>query len=367
MKQHTSMIVLLLLTGVAQASEPAHRLDYAEILDTFSGHSRALEVKPFMERVKLIELLDRDRKEQGPYRFFGVHERDQQGVDFAELKKKITTMMGVAKARSIQIIGDSGRFSTDGTRKARRFLCGEIDGAGLVEYGFTGYRSDDGSELDINSFVNERADEDPEMAKRVLANIVGHTPVAIQKWGRYGSPNVHHYVVVYNDYSTDQEPAYVDGKKVSGFTTFGNDVTMSDHLLQQADGDRFICLEGGVQSFLQVMNALQQNIPVTLVDGLRKPEKESLFSATRYLRAVSAASERDSDLSREGAQAVFDEYERTLESIWDPNKADFKTKKELFDAAMERFIGGELYKRMASLCTFIDASELPDQEGGSKL
>lgn len=334
------------------------RPDYKEVLNTFSSKKTTHNTQPFMENVSLIELSDTKTSNSNTYRFFGVHERNQSLVNFDQLKKMICTKMAVDPSNAIQIIGDSERFSKTGTEKGRKLLRKAIDHANLVEYGFTGYKSDDGAELDINSFVNEYIDENPKIGKKVLANIVGHTPIAIQNWGTYGSPNIHNYVVVYNDYDMNQEPTYQNGKKVSGFTTFGNDVTMSDYLLQQKDGDKFICLEGGVQSFLQVINALEKDIPVTMVYNLRKPEREALFSASRYLKEISNAYENNHNLEEQEVENIFDAYEKKLTSIWDPNKADYKTKKELFETAMKRFKHKELYKKVSSLCTFVNANDL---------
>lgn len=345
------------LSLICFASVNTGPINYGEIVDTFVGTSKAHPVTDLMEHVKLIEVGSDDAT---PYRFFGVHETDQERVDFQKLKQKLSESMNISTDQTVQIVGDSGKFSEEGTKKGRAFLRKLIDQAHLVEYGFTGYKSDDGRELDINSFVNEYVDEQPTVARKVLANILGHTHIALTQWGTYGSPRVRNYMVIYNDCDMSKQPTYVDAKKVSGFTTFGNDIITSDHLLRTTDGDRFVCLEGGVQSFLQIINALSLKTPSILVYNLRKPEKEKFFSATRFLKLVRNASVGKEPPTQEKVQELFVEYEKTLDSIWDPSKADSKTKKELFDVAMSRFVDDELYKEVPSLCTILDAKELPE-------
>jgi hypothetical protein len=88
---------------------------------------------------------------------------------------------------------------------------------------------------------------------------------------------------------------------------------------------------------------------------VRKPEKERLFSAARFLAKVKECFVDGHAPSPEDVQRIYDSYEKTLQSIWDVSKGDYKTKKALFDNAIRDFIDKKLYKRIDTLCTFTDA------------
>lgn len=344
MKKTLLAIACLLVTAVAT---DGFAVDIKNIIDCFAGKNTTYQIKPFLGPIRLIELEEQGQK----YHFFGVHVDTQANVDFATFKRMLLSKMGFDGKPIMQIVGDSGRFSPAGTAFGRAFIRERLSGDYVLEYGYTGYKTG-GQELDANSFINEIIDEQPMLAQRVLANILGHTVVAITKWGCYVCPHVHNFVVVYNDSGMAEDPKFnEEGRKVAGFTTFGDDVTMSDFVC-----DRLLCLEGGAQSFLQVVNVLQQGRPVELVYNLRKPEDAKMFSAARFLHLVEAAFVNAKAPDKEQVRAIFADYVKTLNSMFNPAKPDYKTKKALFEKALNIFIDGGIFERVHALCRFYDAA-----------
>ena len=262
--------------------------------------------------------------------------------------------MGVDTHHMCEFVGDSNQFTEEGSNFVRRFLHQELEGDHLVEYGFTGHIT--GKELDINSFVNEYFDKNPDQAYKVLANVLGQTHVALTKWGTKGSSRVYNFMVVYTMDGMTHEPVYNErDEKIGGYTTFGDDIVISDNLLHVEDGDKMVCVEGGAQSFRQVLNVLEHGVSVTLVYNVRKPENEPYFSAARFLNEVSKALAAEGTLSVERVQEIYDTYKAPLKSLWDLRRADHRTKRALFESAIKDFIDKRLYERIESLCTFHDA------------
>ena len=141
----------------------------------------------------------------------------------------------------------------------------------------------------------------------------------------------------------------------SGFTTFGDDIVPSDYLFSKSDNDRFICLEGGAQSFKQATNALTLGIPLIMVYNIRKPENEKFFSATRFFKLISDEYKKGQTPTKDRIREIYNSYVKTLVSLWDTKKPDFETKKALFEKGMEEFIAEGLFERVPALCSFRDA------------
>ena len=315
---------------------------FGKIINQFAGKTVSFEVNNFLNPVKLIEY-ENQRK---IYRFFGIQKENQENLQnnpifFRNLKRAITQKMGVRNNKTIQLIGDSNQFSEEGTIFARNFLNEKLfSGNHLIEYGYTGHLRP--RELDVNSFVNEFIEQKPQEAYRVLGNVVGHTEIALTKWGCKVSPQIHNFVVVYNKF----------GMEEPNFTKFGDDVIMSDMLLNAEDGDEVICLEGGAQSFKQITNSLKGNLKINLVLNLRKLENRPFFSAALFLSLVNDAFDGQTPPSPEKVQAIYEEYNQTLKSTWDSSRPDHMTKKALFEQAIKEFIEEGTYKLLKSNCTF---------------
>lgn len=347
-----------------------HQYHYADIipdvLNCFAGKNTKYAIKDFFGPIKLIEVPS-DTKI--PYHFFGIHSGELKEIgaqDLAEIKKffaqfksKITKLMGVKKNDALQLIGDSNQFTREGTEWARAFLKKRFAKAGLIEYGFTGYKT--AYKSDVNTFVNEYLDQNPNQAYRILANIVGHTVMALNQWGTSGSPNVRNFVVVYNDAGATELPKYNEKfEKIAGFTTFGDDIIISDYLFNPANNDRFICLEGGAQSFKQTTNALILGVPVVCVYNLRKPENEKFFSAARFFNLINNAYTKGHEPTKEDVKKIYDSYVSTLASLWDARRPDYETKKTLFEKAIKEFIDEGIYEKIPNICDFKNAKvDLP--------
>jgi predicted ATPase len=332
-----------------------------DVFNCFAGKNTKYMIKEFFGPIKLIEV---PSKTKIPYRFFGVHQNELKKIGaqdlaevkifFAQFKSKITRLMGVKKNNAMQLIGDSNQFTREGTEWAREFLKRRFAQAGLIEYGFTGYKT--AYKSDVNTFVNEYLDQNPSQAYRVLANIVGHTVMALNQWGTSGSPYVRNFVVVYNDAGAVDLPKYNDKfEKVAGFTTFGDDIIISDFFFNPADNDRFVCLEGGAQSFKQATNALIIGVPVICVYNLRKPENEQFFSAARFFKLINDAYANGNEPTKEDVKRIYDSYVKTLTSLWDARRPDYETKKALFEIAIKQFIDQGIYEKIPSICDFRNA------------
>lgn len=337
---------------------------YSDIMDCFSRKNKLYKIESFLDKVDLIEIKDKNGIVK--QRFFGIHKADQQNLNFMNFKRKLAQLENLNTKEMVQIVGDSSQFSKEGTIFVRKFLQKYFESNFIIEYGFTGYKNSE--ELDINSFVNEYVDKHPERGSSVIANILGHTHVALTKWGCYGSPYVKNYVVVYNDSPMSEEPKYNEnGIKVSGYTTFGDDVIASDYILQSIDKDKLICVEGGAQSFRQVVNALNNNINIELVYNVRKPENNELFSTALFLKLINDIFVTDKVFSQEAVEEVYKKYTSELKSMWNTKKPDYKTKKEIFDYAINEFMNKRLYEKINKLCTFYDAKDKKTNFGTESL
>ncbi len=212
--------------------------------------------------------------------------------------------------------------------------------------------------LDINSFVNEYLEQHPDQAHRFIANILGHTVVALTQWGCTGSPEIRNFMVVYNDHGIENmaPPVYdEEGMKVHGYTTFGDDVTTSDSLLSAEGGDAMVCLEGGAQSFCQVINILRRGVPVHLVYNLRFADI-NMFSASRFLLQIREALSKNPHITKDELRAINEEQIVAFgDMMFNKKKGDYKTKRQLYKQAIEGLIDEELFRKIPELCTFYDA------------
>jgi Predicted ATPase len=323
----------------------------ADIISCFAGKNDHFEIKDFFGPVKLIEVV----KGKETYRFFGVNQEEQEKVNFKELKAKFAKLMGTTEEGMIQLVGDTNLFTENGHAFAHKFLKERINGKNMIEYGFSGHKKET---FDANEFLNEFVNQNPSESHRFLANVLSQTRDALLKpsWNCSIS-DVKNFVVVYNKYGMEVEPVYVNKIKTTGYTTFGDDITMSDYLLQAQDGDRLICLEGGPQSFIQTVNSLIQSLKVEFVYNLRKPENEVGFSAARFFNQLRLSPKASKDLTKEDVREIFEKYSSTLAFIINKGNADYQTKQELFDNGMKKFMDNEVYKKIDTFCTFHDAKE----------
>lgn len=272
---------------------------------------------------------------QTTFKFFCINKKDIKNIDFILFKSKVLEEIGL-KSKTIQVIGDSNQFSEKGTHFGRSFLSKEFNGKKIIEYGYTGYKTSC-KELDINSLVNEYFDKTKR--NHGLANIVACTKKAITDWECYVSPHVKNFILVYNDKGMS-----------NGHTTFGDDVEISDNFLTPPD-DEVICLEGGIQSFLQATNSLLIGLEIKLVYNLRKKENTKYFSTAEFLHLIEKSFVDKKPPSKNKVLEIYKEYAET-HTPWNPNRPDAHTKEALFEKAMLLFIEKEAFKKVKELCSF---------------
>jgi predicted ATPase len=327
--------------------------DIKKVFNSFAGKTKDFEVNA--TAVKYVNLIVVKRNNK-IYRFYGIHKDNQSKVDFAQLKSELGNVTGVKNSKIIQIVGDSSKkyvYTKEGTIFARNILKNVFDQDCIIEYGYTGNVVDD--QLDINAFVNEYADRNPSKANKIVANIVGHSYIALTRWGCLVSPQVQTFTVIYND------NGLVGDLKEETYTTFGQDVITSDTLC-----DEIFCLEGGAQSFNQVINVLAQNKPVTIVTGLRQESVAMFFNASDFFKYIkgklSAAMEKVGTrkkkiknvdaLKRANAEKIIESYIRDYEKNhkgtppFDKSRGDYNTKMKLLDDGIAKFLDQKLYNRL---------------------
>lgn len=161
---------------------------------------------------------------------------------------------------------------------------------------------------------------------------------------------------------------------------FGADVELSDQLIPQYDhapGESMgICLEGGVQSFLQVLNMLHLNVPVLAVEQLRGPINKAchidgnyllFFSAAELLHLIKKAVE---EARREGRQITPESIEKIRDNCIhnpllhgpyhvedhkhlhvsaNPARHDYGTKMDLFVKAFALFFEHRIWEKLELL------------------
>lgn len=394
-------------------------LEYVNAMNHFTnahtGAQSDSSIRPFVANIDLMEKKGQ-RTDGTPFTqsFFGVHQSNQEKANLSEFRKKLTErLLGTTDSGDLlQVVGSSKEFSPEGTAFVKQFLHPRLEAASLIEYGYTGHKTKNAQgqdQFDVNTFVSDYVDSDPGRAKKVIANILGHTHDAFSAWNAPGSRNIQNFVAVYNDYTIFQDPKYEKGKKVAGYTTFGDDIHMSDEIMEAKMGDRLVCLEGGAQSFRQAVNVLKKDIPVDLVYNLRVQKDKKLFSAAEFLRRVQDSykpgmemtpkkikdiykkyffqlsemhfNEKD-EKAHDGLNPYQKEFQQKLKEahlsgvfvtpqmeneiktkiiqginpLWDINRGDAKTKQALFDSAIDDFIEKGVYKKVQNLCTFYKSS-----------
>jgi hypothetical protein len=294
--------------------------------------------------------------------YFGVHRASQHRLDDETSPSPCshdTLKAAVARAvdlgdgtRIAQVIGDSRPFGRDGTRRALRFLREALVGCQIVLYGYTAYPVQGGrccvnaateallfekrlpaSETEVEQEGEEEtqrtAEQTPSSRPVAVGSLVAfHTREALSRWGCTG-PALRCYVVVYGDDETSEATG----------TLFGDDIATSDGM-----ADLFVLLEGGVQSFAQVCNALLLGRPVLAVGGLRdedeaKKDEGALFSATEFLRSLR---DRAEGVTLEDCRVDHFRSRR----LADPARRDYGTKRRLMDAAWQNFVVNRLDERL---------------------
>src|SRR6056297_61123 len=161
----------------------------------------------------------------------------------------------------IQVVGDVDYWDPEKIKlvehELRYKLCSNE--FSHINYGYTGRIRD--NSYGVNTMVSRIADKNEAIAKKLIANVVSfHTPHAIKNWGCTTSNSCTKFVCVGPD------------------AKFGDDIIITDLMCGE-----IICVEGGIQSFRQVLNMLILDRRVPLIHGCRTEESARYFSCSRFL------------------------------------------------------------------------------------
>lgn len=261
------------------------------------------------------------------------------------MKRSVLHQMGLSPdTEVVQVVGNSSPFSVEGTIRAKEFLRAHLPVQAVVLYGYTGYEAADGARC-VNAVVSEIMAERNQL-DRTIGNLVGfHSPLSLEKWG-YTGPALQHYIVVYGDDETCPERG----------TVFGDDVTTSDFF-----ADRLLVLDGGIQTFRQICNALLLDQQIDVLSGLRTPasarvidsnvDSTPYFVAAQFLKDITAFTlKKGPSLS---AQDLWQWYQGYFGPgkcyVADPKKPAFSTKQKLLDEAWELFVKERLDRKLQIL------------------
>lgn len=296
--------------------------------------------------------------QMGKTHYYGVHidEQMQMHSDPSEallatrqlyqlMKRAVLQQMGLSPdTEVVQVVGNSSPFSVEGTIRAKEFLRAHLPMQAVVLYGYTGYEVADGARC-VNAAVSDIMAERNQL-QRTIGNLVGfHSPLSLEKWG-YTGPELQHYIVVYGDDETCRERG----------TVFGDDVTTSDFF-----ADRLLVLDGGVQSFRQICNALLLDQQIDVLSGLRTPAKARVtdsngrstpyFVAAQFLKDITAfIVKKGASFSEEDLRQWYQDYfgpEKCY--VADPKKPAFSTKQKLLDEAWALFVRERLDRKLQIL------------------
>lgn len=277
--------------------------------------------------------------------FFGVHKDQQHKLDFKEVRSHILKSLNLSPdTKIVQVVGDSGNFSVNGTKCGKLFLEKHLKDEYLIQWGFTEKGRKGDSVHAINQLVTNFLDDKPSRYRHSLANVVDfHTPKAIQDWGCSTTKSNLHYYLVYGD------------------ACFGDDMVSSDALTDIA-----FFIEGGIQSLGQLFNFLSKGIEIYGVYNLRGYHNPDCFnqqmgkyldyfSVGEFIDLLKAEIDRKNDLNKEQIEQFKNDYLNPSTGkkryLFNPSRPDAPTKQAIWDKAWAKFIKEELWKKL-HLCHF---------------
>jgi len=305
--------------------------------------------------------------EKNGIHFFGIHKKDQMDTStektskkYTQFKRELARIIGLdPEMPVVQVIGDSVAYSSEGTSRSLKFLETALATDALILYGFTGHEESDGTKC-VNAATSHVVTSCGWLARTVGNVVAFHTPTALTSW-HCSAPGLEHYIVVYGD----------DERSKTTGTLFGDDVTTSDFT-----SDSFFLLEGGVQSFRQVCNALLLGKPVKAINRLRGEKSLGMhkadglfpyFSAVDFIQYIRNHIEaQPSSVTTEQLNEWKIEYFKT-HFLADPERPDYSTKGVLFEEAWKIFLENRLYHRLdlfeitAPISTYITKTVKPEQ------
>ncbi len=277
------------------------------------------------------------------YRVFGIRQDKQSKINFTEFREQVTNELELKGVKdSCQIIGDSEKFSEVGTKFSRKELMNlfEHNRDNIFYYGFTGNSGENGRLADTNHLVSEYLDDKAQgtsRAQRFVANVVDkHTTTAIKEWGCSISENISNFMMVY---SNSKEPE----------VEFGSDAGLDALTTKRA-----VCLDGGIQSLLQVFNMLEHNVVINGLNKLRdgtNPKMVDPKSGKPYLSVCEFILYVKHEISNLGSEPTESDIKRFIKSylqkheLFDTTKRDAGTKQALWNSAIELLFKKQLWKK----------------------
>lgn len=175
-------------------------------------------------------------------------------------------------AKMVQILCDTAPFSETGTTSMKDIFAPIVAAVQsnnrnyLIEFGYTA--DVQGEKLSGNGMIHDYVEKGAISADVVLANIVGESFT----YGCNVSDKIKNVIMTHNN-ETD----------IATQTKFRDDIAVSDKIMKP--GDIVFLFEGGVQSYMQALNVLENGVTVVAVDNLREISIKR-FSAAKFLLAV---------------------------------------------------------------------------------
>jgi hypothetical protein len=271
---------------------------------------------------------------------FGVKREEQGLLSFTDLRRKISEYMGYQSTSLFMgITGDSALYSKAGTAAAQAALNKELaKNDNIVLYGYTGSSKNriDTAQCDVNQLVGNWVDAEAhhERSNRVIANIVDeHTVKALGDWKGTFSAKVRYFFMVYTD--TPHPSA-----------KFGDDVVISAGL---TNGAAYV-LDGGIQSFREMVSALCRHVPVYGWGNLRdlsNSDNDRYFDPTTKLPYLSAAeflqymkdsiNDYHGEITEASLLAMANEYHH-IHALYNRSSSVSDTKDALWNQAWSEFV-----------------------------
>lgn len=237
-------------------------------------------------------------------RFVGIDINRKLTVNVADVRRiLLEPFAGSGIRRIVQVVGDSGSpIRDDRLAYARGLIERHAGHDSIIEYGFTN------SQNDTNWLVENLQATNLTLTSRLVGNIVQVSEQAVTTDGWSALQSINHLTFVYRR----------DGLP----TTFGDDVWLSDGVMNAEAGDVLICFDGGPQALKQCVNVLIEGIQVVVVTDLREHKASTRFSAAGLLSFVMKQgwSEDNANTyltahppeSIEQCQAILDDIRRLL-------------------------------------------------------
>ncbi|HEV2614079.1 MAG TPA: AAA family ATPase [Gammaproteobacteria bacterium] len=266
-----------------------------------------------------------EESEQGSKYFLWCVEKNHQTDVVDKLRQQLLAQTNTR--RVVQFVGDCELFSEAGTQFAMEKVEPYVsDAHNLLTFGHSGlfnYGAKDVNGIVIAS-VEHNFKHSGNAHTRLVSNVVDQCVSGIENWGyRICKSPVNQMVVVYNQ----------DGKE----TKFGDDCDISDKIMQKSDV--LLVLEGGPQSLLQILNALNQNATVEIFEGLREIGSNK-FSAANFLRMV----------RQQPNISIEEHFENEKKKEWK------ESKREILDKVQEMLQNPELQQKIRSTQVSIEVA-----------